>query len=173
MAGQPTISLFFTDEATIPQAIARFFTRSWCSHVDVVMPNGALLGARPNWEANGGVQVRLPGYHDFTRSIAVELPCDAAVVNAFYAFCQEQIGKPYDWRADVMWFSSRDWSKPNSWMCSELIAAGLVASGYFERLYVTASRISPADLLLMLSTRVPIGALMPGIIFDKFEENTK
>ena len=44
----------------------RTFQRGWCSHVDSVMDDGRLLGAR----SDGGVQIRPPNYEKFARSSA-------------------------------------------------------------------------------------------------------
>jgi hypothetical protein len=41
----------------------RTFQRGWCSHVDSVMDDGRLLGAR----SDGGVQIRPPNYEKFSR----------------------------------------------------------------------------------------------------------
>ena len=34
----------------------------------------------------------------------------------------QQIGKPYDWRALFGFLFHRDWTEPDSWFCSELVA---------------------------------------------------
>ena len=41
----------------------RTFQRGWCSHVDTVMDDGRLLGAR----LDHGVQIRPPNYEKFSR----------------------------------------------------------------------------------------------------------
>ena len=41
----------------------RTFQRGWCSHVDSVMDDGRLLGAR----LDGGVEIRSPNYEKFSR----------------------------------------------------------------------------------------------------------
>ena len=147
-----TIRLLFTDESL--QAWIGFFTRSWASHVDAFMPNGHLLGARPV----GGVAIRGPHYHNFTKLLQVDLPCDSATAERFYGFLEAQVCKPYDWRGILSFWFRRDWQEDDSWTCAELITAALIDSGYFShRLYVTNSKISPADLLMLLSTRVNIG----------------
>jgi hypothetical protein len=49
----------------------RTFQRGWCSHVDSVMDDGRLLGARPD-AGVAGVQIRPPNYQKFVRQLA---PC--------------------------------------------------------------------------------------------------
>ncbi len=141
------IHLLFSDEPS--QRWIGVLTRNWVSHVDVIATDGRLIGARPI----GGVLSRPPGYHKFTRQLQVDIPTDA---HAFNAFIAAQIGKPYDWRSIVSFFFRREWQDEDSWTCAELVAAGLVVAGYFRPPYIASSKISPADLLLMLSSRVDI-----------------
>jgi hypothetical protein len=52
----------------------------------------------------------------------------------------------------------RDWRKPDSWFCSELVTAALQAAGWFTRPLATATnRFTPSDLLLVLSALVAVG----------------
>jgi uncharacterized protein YycO len=147
------IRLQFSDEANPAQWIIDRFTRCKFSHVDAILPDGSLFGARPI----GGVAARPQRYHDFTRVLSVDLPCDEIISDKFLAFLGKQAGKPYDWRACITFLKSRQWQEDDSWFCSELIAAALIECGWFDRpLYFASSRVSPADLLLLISSRVPI-----------------
>lgn len=127
----------------------------WSSHVEAVMPDGMLLGAH----ADGGVQERAPGYDRawLTRQLIVPLPSVPPQDDAFHAFLRAQRGKPYDMTAIAALIAERDWQEPDSWFCSELIAAGLMACGWFaSSLAATANKITPRDLLLIVSGRVAI-----------------
>jgi hypothetical protein len=126
----------------------RQFTRAWCSHVDVVMPDGSLLGAHNI----GGVQIRPADYAKFTKVLRVDLPASDEVTEAFYAFVTAQVGKPYDRTAIAAFVTRRDWQSDDAWFCSELVLAGLVAAAFFKfRLSIPANFCDPADLLLLCS----------------------
>jgi hypothetical protein len=66
----------------------------WCTHVDVEV-NGQWLRALPN----GGVAIRPANYVMPTQQAIVEI--DGADEQAFYAFLDQQLGKPYDWSAVI------------------------------------------------------------------------
>lgn len=116
------------------------------SHVDIVLGNGLLLGAR----TNGGVQIRQPGYEIFTRKDVVTLKATAQQETDFLNFLMAQIGKPYDHTAIAAFAFDRDWRSPDSWFCSELAAAATEAAQWFNKaLVVPANRITPRDWYMM------------------------
>lgn len=127
----------------------------WASHVEAVIPDGRLLGAH----FKGGVQARMPGYDadDVTRQLFITLPATAEMDIAFHVFLEGQLGKPYDVDAIAALVAERDWAKPDAWFCSELIAAGLRHCGWFASdLAVGFAKITPRDLMLIISGRIPI-----------------
>jgi uncharacterized protein YycO len=136
------ITLQFSTEKGIGSLIIRRMTWSEYSHVDIVMPNGDLLGAR----ANGGVQIRKPGYGKFTKvhhEVAVDAP------DSVYEFAKSQVGKPYDWKAILNFGLERNWQEDDSWFCSELVAWTFMKAGHpLLDPDVQLYRISPRDLLL-------------------------
>lgn len=143
------ITLQFATSKGFGSAAIRAFTWSQFSHVDFVLPDGTLLGAR----SDGGVLIRQPNYESFT------------AVNRFYvdapdsvlSFAHQQIGKPYDWRGILNFGLHRNWRETDCWFCSELV------EWCFEQakspLLSTATdvrRYTPRDLTL--SPRlIPIG----------------
>lgn len=132
----------------------QIFERGWPSHVDVVLGDGTLLGARS--DAIGGkppgVQIRPPNYEPFARKQSVSLSATPAQETDFLNFLQAQIGKPYDHTAIVAFAFHRDWRELDSWFCSELAAAALEACGWFPKpLANTVNEITPRDLLLAVS----------------------
>ena len=130
------------------------FDHGWPSHVDAVMPDGWLLGAR----ADGGVRLRVKDYARFSRVLRVELPAADDVAAKFHAFLTAQLGKPYDFESIAAFAVGRNWQKPDSWFCSELAAAALQAAGWFAHpLATTTNRITTSDLLLVLSAFVTVG----------------
>lgn len=153
---------FVTCNDWISDGIRLYEHDGWATHAEAVMPDGSLLGAH----LQGGVEIRPAGYDKatMTRELIVELKgIDSTQVSAwntaesrFYAFLQAQVGKPYDRTALVGLALDRDWHQADSWFCSELMAAALEECGYCPRLASLNSHISPRDLLLGLSFRVPI-----------------
>ena len=148
------ISLQFSALNDIASEAIKLFERSWCSHVDAILPDGTLLGARADVYGNvpAGVQIRPPGYAPFTRTLVVQLATTDAQEAAWMVFLDTQIGKPYDMLAIAAFAVARDWREPNSWFCSELIAAALEKCGWFPKpLAEAANEITPRDLLLAVS----------------------
>jgi hypothetical protein len=94
--------------------------RAWCSHVDSVMDDGRLLGAR----LDGGVQIRPPNYEKFSRVEHVVIPVPYYKERPYWDFLKAQIGKPYDKLAIVAFAVNRDWRSPDAWFRDELVAAG-------------------------------------------------
>jgi uncharacterized protein YycO len=126
----------------------------WASHAEALMPDGKLLGAR----ADGGVLERERGYDAaaMARELFVPLTMPADQEAAFYGFLRAQLGKPYDFEAVAAIAAERDWRAPDSWFCSELVAAALERCGYLPPLAADVAKVTPRDLLLVLSGRVSI-----------------
>lgn len=143
-----SITLQFVGSNDILSDTIKLFERGWCSHVDAVMPDGMLLGAR----FSGGVAIRPPDYEAFPRKLQVHLPAEDAVAAAFYDALRSQLGKPYDVEAIAAFAFDRDWRATDHWFCSEIQAWALERAGYFPHpLAATDSTITPRDLLLILS----------------------
>lgn len=126
----------------------------WASHTEAVMPDGTLLGAH----YNGGVQARPAGYDKATleRELIVSLPSLAGEETLFYKFLRSQVGKAYDVTAIAGLVAERDWREPDSWFCSELQAAALEHCGLLPTLADNVAKVTPRDLLLIISGRQPI-----------------
>lgn len=137
----------FATENSIPGWIIRFGTRCSWSHVDAVLPDGRLLGAR----IKGGVQIREPGYAHFAHTQRVMIETDLST--AVYEQLHTQIGKPYDWRAIAAFiFGDRDWREEDSWFCSELQLWAVEQAGFFPKpISIPSDRLSPRDQWLLLS----------------------
>ena len=126
----------------------------WPSHCEAILTSGERLGS---WFLDGGVKIRPPGYdkNGFSKELIINLPATEEQKSAFFNFLQKQVGKPYDWRAILSFYSvsqDRDWQEDDSWFCSELIAGALAASGLFpQKMAVGFSRITPRDLVLLIS----------------------
>jgi hypothetical protein len=145
----------------------------WASHVEAVTPAGKYLGAH----ADGGVQARAPGYDKaiLMRELFVDLPNLAprfasgspfiapepdTQADEFYAFLERHIGEPYDLES-ILGFLVPDVSaqQPQHIICSALQTLALRQCRWFATpLAEPAHKISPRDLLLMISGRVPVPA---------------
>jgi hypothetical protein len=81
----------------------RTFQRGCCSHVDAVMDDGGLLGAR----LDGGGQIRPPNYEKFSRVERVVIAVPYYKERAYWNFLKAQVGKPYDKLAIVAFAINR------------------------------------------------------------------
>jgi uncharacterized protein YycO len=140
------VTIQLVTEDSFASKLIRYFTNSEFSHVDLVMPDGGLLGAR----LDGGVQIRPDNYAKFTKlaRFNIDLPADTAA--KLFIFATAQVGKKYDSSGIINFFTqNRNWREDDSWFCSELIAAAFEHAGYpLFNPFVVAERITPRDLTL-------------------------
>lgn len=154
------IRLQFAYSGNLGSEIISYFGHGagW-SHVDAILQNGSLLGSRATFIKNipPGVQIRPANYIEFKRARKLEFPFTPDASAKFYDFLNLQLGKAYDETAIAGFAVGRNWRAPDSWFCSELIAAGLEVCGFFP--YPLASqvnKIDPDDLYLAISAREQI-----------------
>jgi uncharacterized protein YycO len=132
----------------------------WPSHCEAVLPDGTRLGS---WFLKGGVRIRPADYDagSFSREMFIRIKATTAQEIAFYSFLRAEVGKPYDWRAIISFYSKmsgRDWQADDSWECSELIGSAFAACGILPKhMAVKFSRITPRDLVLLISTLTEAG----------------
>jgi hypothetical protein len=134
------------------------------SHVDALLDDGRLLGARSDicQGVPAGVQIRPPGYCAFSTLKRVEIPATDEVVDAYYAFLQAQLGKPYDALAIAAFIPGRDWREEDAWFCSELQgAAGEASKLYRYRLATPNNRLTPNAHYLVSSVLADIWSGVP------------
>jgi uncharacterized protein YycO len=147
------IQLQFVCEDQISSQAIAWFSQGHFSHVDAVMTDGSLLGAR-NDKVGGkppGVQIRPADYVRFSTKVVMIVPATPAQTAAFYGFLGTQVGKPYDSSAIWAFVVNRDWRGPNSWICSELQSAAGEAAGITPKLYLAANKITPVGCALAFS----------------------
>lgn len=127
------------------------------SHAEAVTPQGRYLGAH----ASGGVAAREPGYDAawLERELFVDLPAAApAQPEAFYAFLERHVGEPYDFES-ILGFLIPGVAlhEAQHVICSAFVTLALRQCGWFAApLAEPAHKISPRDLLLMISARIPV-----------------
>ena len=146
------IKLQFVCEAAITSRMVAWFGAGQFSHVDAVLHNGFLIGAR--YDTCGGqlpgVRIRPPDYHKFARRTIMEVPATRGQTNAFYKFMLAQEGKPYDNEAIWGFITGRDWREDDSWICSEVVSAAGEAS-VLPRLFSPVWKITPGGCALAFS----------------------
>jgi hypothetical protein len=132
----------------------RTFQRGWFSHVDSVMDDGRLLGAR----LEGGVQIRPPNYEKFSRVERVVISVPYYKQRAYWDFLKAQVGKPYDKLAIVAFAVNRGWRSPDAWFCDELVAAGLEQAEVVRKMAPCVNRLDVRDLYLVVSAIAPVNS---------------
>jgi uncharacterized protein YycO len=133
------MELIFSRRLSFSSWAIRAVTWSRWSHVAAVI-GGEVFESR----AASGVQrvayldaLRGRGEYELAR-----VNCNDAKARAFL---RDQIGKPYDWTAAFGVWMHRDWQEPDSWFCSELIAAAAQAGGVLV-VRKPVNRITPEDI---------------------------
>lgn len=121
-------------------------TVSWSewSHVEVVLPDGRLLGA----SAPHGVGLStLDERMDLASHVAImTFPGD---FSAAAAWGETQIGKPYDWLGVAGLGLHRDWEAEDSWWCSEFAAEFLKQGGYEPYRADVINRLTPQHIFMI------------------------
>ncbi len=153
------IRLQFVLGSGLSSQVIAWFSSGHFSHVDAILPDGSLLGARSDVitplgggpVVKAGVQIRPPFYEHWKERVVMSLPATDAQTDAFLEFNHQQLGKAYDKTAIWGFISGRDWRDPQDWFCSELQAAALEVSGRCPNLYAPRNKITPAALALTVS----------------------
>lgn len=143
-----SVKLRFVRGLDFSSRMIAWFSAGHLSHVDAMLPDGTLLGARSDVIRGvpTGVQIRPPGYEQIALQIVMEIPATALQEVAFYRFLRSQIGRPYDQSAIWAFAFNRDWHETDSWICSELQTAALEAAGILPKLFEEVSKITPVAL---------------------------
>ena len=135
------ITLQFSTTRHISSKAIQFFTWSWASHVDFVLPNGKLFGALATQDGGG---VRLHDAENYSRIERFQVDAPESIID----IAMTQAGKPYDWAGIFgLVLRERNWEDDDKWFCSELVAWSFKQGG-FPLLNETTSRITPRDLLI-------------------------
>lgn len=139
---------FSTGDSKLSELI-RWKTDSEISHVDVVTPEGKLLGAH----IDDGVRVREPNYMQFTLRIRVTIPVSDAQYIAFWAFVNSKVGSTYD-RAGILGIAlGGNLAAPGDFFCSELQACAVRAAAIVH-IAKDPSKVDP-EMLRVVLTAIP------------------
>lgn len=136
-----TVRIRLATDRNIISDIIRWYTWSQWSHVDLIAPDGKLIGAR----YKNGVQARPADYGHFTRTLTLEAP---KAPDSIYDWAYQQIGKPYSTRTILGLAFRQDFSDDNEFDCSEFAIMGSIQCGYPFLRTTHAGRITPRDLAL-------------------------
>jgi uncharacterized protein YycO len=130
-----------------------WFSAGHFSHVDLVLPDGYLMGARSDRTGGKppGVQIRPPNYEKWKERVVISLEATELQKQSVIAFNISQEGKPYDHTAIWGFVSGRNWREQDSWFCSELQAAAMESADLWPPLYTPNNKITPAGLATIIS----------------------
>lgn len=146
------IKLSFVLGNALTSRMIAWFSSGHFSHVDAVLPDGRLLGARSD-KADGvsGVRIRRVGYEKWERQVVFTIPSTLEQSQKFYDFLSGEVGKPYDHTAIWGFMFNRAWRDTDAWYCSELVMHGLEVAGVIDKLYLAANKITPVAAALVCS----------------------
>lgn len=122
------------------------------SHVDAVMGDGWLLGARFDKVGGkpAGVQVRPPLYENWKYRRTLDMPCTALQQLKWTDYLHSQIGCQYD-SADIWGFViGREMKETGHWICSALQLSALQIAGILPHTEITPQQCPPNMLKAML-----------------------
>ena len=139
---------FSGDGLGLASKLIQLATWSWCSHVDIEMPDNPpaqrLFGAIPG----GGTCFRAMPAVPEPRVERYRVLGGEAYEARVYELAISQRGCPYDWTGVIGFGLHRDWAEEGDWFCSELVAWAWQEAGYPLLQADHVSHISPRDLLL-------------------------
>jgi hypothetical protein len=130
------------------------------SHVECVRDDGKYVGAHED----GGVMARDPGYDGAKPEdeFFIDLYATFGQYRGFYDYIDKSLGQPYDWKA-ILGFAlppEAGEHQLDHMICSALIFLALrKGADWFPShapVAVPAHAIDPRDLLLMISSIVPL-----------------
>jgi hypothetical protein len=122
------------------------------SHVDIVLPDGSLLGARDDvigGAPRAGIYIRPDHYEKWLRRCIVEIPCTKAQADAAEKWGHAQVGKEYDRGAILSFIFGTKQHEPGHWICSALGTGFLRAGKLLHELPIHPSQVTPNALHLL------------------------
>lgn len=137
----PSIKLQFSAQNKIGSMLIRWRDWSDYSHVDTILPNGQLLGARGD-----GVKIR--DSYEVSKKLILCIEATEEQEKIYYDTLYKQLGKPYDYLGVIGFISNRDWQEDDKWFCSELKMYCLNKAGIKILNFEYLNRITPPDMIL-------------------------
>lgn len=126
-------------------------TRSEICHVDVMAPEGTLIGAH----IGGGIQERPNDYEKWGLRIRVTVPASDEQAAAFHAYVRSMIGTPYDVK-DILGIALGDSRLHDAgrMICSGFASVAIDEKSHIVRVAKDHWQVSPEELRIAL-TAVP------------------
>lgn len=123
------------------------------SHVDAVLSDGSLLGARSDWikGIKPGVRIRPPKYETWIRRAVVEIRSTEAQAIAWEEWLRKQEGCPYDQGAIWAFITGKRQHTAGRWICSACQFGALEKMHILHPASIPPSQVTP-DTLFMLTT---------------------
>jgi len=154
------ITLQFMSDHSLGSTLIKWYDHGEFSHVDSVMPDGSLLGARDDtvYGIKPGVQIRPLSYSQQGQRVKrISLPCSDETERAYYKLLEIHLGRSYNRLAILAFFFGKNWSGKGTWFCSQLVVEVLFQCGFLPHKPSTpAHKIAPDDLLLICSMFVDV-----------------
>lgn len=118
------------------------------SHVDCVLANGLLVGARSDKIAGvpPGIQARAPGYEDWIRSVLIEIPGTESVYDSWERNVTDRIGDQYSQQSILNFITGRYKEDKGRWICSAFATEELVNVHVMDSPPIPASQVTPDAL---------------------------
>lgn len=123
------------------------------SHVDSMLPDGSLLGARSDriGQIPPGVQIRPDNYERWTRRSVVEIPATELRAIAWETWLRKQIGRPYDIQAIWGFVLGERKHGEGRWICSACAFESLEQVNLLKPTPVPAAQITPDSLFELVT----------------------
>lgn len=121
------------------------------SHVDAVLPDGSLLGARSDRVGGKppGVQIRSAGYETWKRREVVEIPCEFWQAGAWLDCLEAKVGDEYDKGAIIAFITGDRDHDQGHWICSAAQTDALETAQLLPSLPVPPQQVTPDALRLI------------------------
>jgi uncharacterized protein YycO len=148
------IRLHFVAGSGLPSRLISWWGNGYhgFSHVDAVLPDGTLLGARSDviGDVPAGVQIRPPDYEKWLRQATVTIQTDKGA--QWEAFLRSQVGLPYDELNIINLITGEPTpEKDGHWICSALQTAALEIIGILKPPPIPPQQYTPDSLYLVAS----------------------
>lgn len=123
------------------------------SHVDAVLSDGNLLGARSDEAGDKpkGVQIRPPFYESWKKRMVVEIDSTGAQAQAWEGWLRKQVGKQYDQDAILGFIIGRRLHKDGHFICSACQHTALERSWLVGHSPWPSSEVTPNSLAYMVT----------------------
>lgn len=149
------IRLQFVAGTDLSSRLIAWWGNGWhgYSHVDAVLADGSLLGARSDVIGGvpAGVQIRPPGYEKWVRTAVVTIQTPKGP--EWEAFLRSQIGRQYDITNIVDLITGESpIENDGRWICSSLQTEALEQIQLLPELPVPPQQVTPDGLYLVAST---------------------